>query len=416
MPTAIIIGAGLAGLSAARQLYKNGIDFILLEATDRIGGRVKTDLIDGYKLDHGFQVHLTAYPEAKKELDYQQLDLKTFAPGAMLLYPDGKTDRIGDPLRDFSSLLPTLFSSAGTISDKFKILALKRRLEKLSIDEIFSQNEKPTIEVLANEYGFSQKMIDRFFAPFFAGIFLEKELSTSRRMFDFVFKMFGKGHAAVPNLGMEEIPKQLASIIPKKHIHLNAAVEKIDGQSVHLKDGSSFSAPHIIIATQATGLVKNYSTVKTRHQSTTHLHFISDDAPIKKPLIALNTNKKRLANNICVINKVAPGYSKNGKNLISISVVGNKKMTHTELENNIRKELSPWFGNATQKWEHIHTRDVKYALPNQTNISNGINPEKLKIKEGLYACGDFQLNGSINAAMKVGRIAGELVTKEYGMN
>jgi len=414
MPTAIIIGAGLAGLSVARQLHKNGIDFIILEASNRIGGRIKTDVIDGFRLDHGFQVFLTAYPEAKKELSYGRLNLKTFSPGAMLLYPNGKIDRIGDPLRDFSSLFPTLFSSAGNISDKLNILRLKIRLENSSIDEIFQKEELPTIEVLTKEYGFSQKIVDHFFAPFFTGIFLEKELRTSRRMFDFVFKMFGKGHAAIPNLGMEEIPKQLAAEFPKNAIHLNAVVDKIDGQNVYLKDGSTFSAPHIILATQATGLVKNYSTVKTRHQSTTHLHFISDDAPIKKPLIALNTNKKRLANNICVINKVAPGYSENGKSLISISVVGKVNLPHNELEKNIRKELSTWFGNAPQKWEHLHTREVEYALPDQSKIFNDTISEKSIIRKGLYACGDFQLNGSINAAMKVGRTTGKLVVEECG--
>lgn len=412
MHTAIIIGGGLAGLSAARELHKNGIDFLLMEATDRIGGRVKTDIIDGYRLDHGFQVLLTAYPETKKELNYEKLNLKTFLPGAVLLYPDGNTDRIGDPLRDFSSLFPTLFSNAGNVADKLKILTLKNRLSKLSIDEIFQQKEISTHSALSREYGFSQKMIDRFFAPFFAGIFLEKELMTSRRMFDFVFKMFGEGHAAIPNLGMEEIPKQLASILSEKSIQCNAKVDKIEGQKIILADGSSFSAEHIIVATEATGLAQNIASIKTEHQSTTHIHFISEKAPIEKPIIALNTQKKRLSNNICTINKVAPKYAPDGKELISISVVGNIKMEQKELEEDIRKELTTWFGNAVEKWQHLHTRKVTYALPNQKSVSQNIKREKLKVKEGLYYCGDYQLNGSINAAMKIGQEAGRLVVKE----
>lgn len=414
MPTAIIIGGGLSGLCAARKLHSQGIDFLLLEATDRVGGRIKTDVVDGYRLDHGFQVLLTAYPEAKRVLDYKKLDLKSFSPGALLLYPDGKKDRIGDPLRDLSSLLPTVFSSAGNLFDKLRILKLKNRLSNKTIEEIFQQEEKSTLTALKEEYGFSQTMIDRFFAPFFAGIFLEKDLVTSRRMFDFVFKMFGEGDTAVPNLGMEEIPKQIAASLPQDSIQCNARVAKIDGQDVYLTDGSKFTAPNIIVATEATGLVKGLTSVKSAHQSTTHLHFIADEPPVEQPLIALNTNKKRLSNNICTINKVAAGYASTHKSLVSISIVGNNNLSPKELSLAVQKELTTWFGKATQSWQHLHTRQVNYALPNQQNVQHEIDPQKLKIRDGLYACGDFQLNGSINAAMKVGYQMGHLISVELG--
>ena len=410
-PTVIIIGGGLAGLTAARQLYANGIDFHLLEATGRIGGRVKTDEINGFKLDRGFQVLLTNYPEAKRWLDYKKLDLKSFSPGAMLLYPDGKKDLIGDPLRDFSSLFPTLFSNSGTIMDKLKILKLKNRLSSLSVEEIFQQKEMTTQEALSSEYGFSSKMIERFFAPFFSGIFLEKELTTSRRMFDFVFKMFGEGDTAVPNLGMESIPKLLAEQLPKDSITTNARVTKIEGQTVYLADGSTFIAPHIIMATEATGLVKELATVKTKYQSTTHLHFIADESPLKKPIIALNTKPNRIVNNICNISKVANGYAPENANLISISVVGKSNLDFKELEQKVRKELKTWFGNATEKWQHLDSKVIEYALPNQAKVMHDIPKANYNVREGLYSCGDFQLNGSINAAMKSGRVVGELVSQ-----
>lgn len=405
----IIIGGGLAGLTAARQLHQNNIEFTLLESTDRVGGRVKTDIIDGYRLDYGFQVLLTAYPEARRWLDYKKLDLKSFSPGAMLLYPDGKKDRIGDPLREMSSLFPTVFSKAGSVMDKLKILSLKNRLSGMSIEEIFQQKERTTRAVLSEEYGFSETMIQRFFAPFFAGIFLEKELTTSRRMFDFVFKMFSESDTAVPNLGMEEIPKQLAASLPEKSIQLNAKVAKIEGQTVYLADGSQFSATNIIVATEATGLVKELTMVKTQHQSTTYLHFVTNEPPIEKPLIALNTTANRLANNICVINQVAPGYAPAGKYLVSISVVGKTDFSEKELIQNVRKELKTWFGNAVENWEHLHTRTVHYALPNQATIQHEMASENMKIREGLFVCGDYLLNGSINAAMRSGRMVGELV-------
>jgi phytoene dehydrogenase-like protein len=413
-PSVIIIGGGLSGLTAARQLHKEGIDFLLLEATDRIGGRVKTDVLDGFRLDHGFQVLLTAYTESKRWLDYSKLDLKSFLPGALLLQSNGKQDIMGDPLRNFSSLLPTVFSKAGSFKDKLLILKLRNRLAGLTIEEIFQQEEMPTKVVLQKEYGFSTSMINRFFAPFFAGIFLERELTTSRRMFDFVFKMFSEANTAVPNFGMEEIPKLLSSPLPADAIYTNASVSKIYQQTVQLTDGSTFSAPHIIVATEATGIVQELTSVKTSFQSTIHVHFVAEESPIKKRLIALNTNSNRLANNICTINNIAPGYAANDPFLISISVVGDPDLSEKELLQALRNELQEWWGKATQDWQHLHTRKIKYALPNQSSVLHSIANENYELRKGLYACGDFQLNGSINAAMKVGREIGELVSSKAG--
>ena len=415
MPTVIIIGGGLAGLTAAHQLHQKGVDFLLLEASDRIGGRIKTDRIDGFRLDHGFQVFLTAYPEAQQLLDYQKLDLKRFAPGALLLYPDGKKDQIGDPLREVASLLPTVFSSAGSLMDKLRILKLKNRLSRHSIEEIFQQQQKSTQSALAEEYGFSEKMIARFFKPFFAGIFLEKELATSRRMFDFVFKMFGEGYAAIPNMGMAAIPKQLEAGLPKKSLQMGAKVTKIEGQQVFLADGSSYTAPHIIIATEATGLVSEITKVTPIYQSTTQLHYVAAEPPISQPLIALNTNKNHLSNNICTISQVAEGYAPAGKHLISVSVVGKSTYSNTDLDKTVRKELKTWFGGVTQDWQHLQTQEIKYALPNQEVVQHELLKDQSKIRKGLYVCGDFLLNGSINAAMRTGRKVGELVIQDLSV-
>ncbi|MFT4664268.1 MAG: phytoene dehydrogenase-like protein [Polaribacter sp.] len=409
--TAIIIGGGLSGLTAARQLHQQGIDFLLLEASDRIGGRVKTEVMDGFRLDHGFQVLLTAYPEAKRWLDYSKLDLRSFSPGAILLYPDGSHDQIGDPMREFSSLMPTIMSKAGGFGDKLKILRLRNRLSGMSIEEIFQQKEISTMRALSEEYGFSAGMINRFFRPFFSGIFLEKELKTSRRMFDFVFKMFSEANTAVPNLGMEEIPKQLAAALPATSIMTNAKVDHIEGQEVRLDDGSVFSAPHIIVATEATGLVKNITSVKTAYNSTTHLHFVAEESPVKKRLIALNTKEDSISNNICTINKIAPGYAPDGNDLISISIVEKVDLSPAALTKQVRNELAFWFGKEVEDWQLLDNRTVGYALPEQFSVRHDLNKDDLMIRKGLYHCGDYLTNGSINSAMRLGRLVGEIVGK-----
>ena len=174
MSKTIIVGAGIAGLTAAYYLHKANRDYLLLEASDRIGGRIKSDISEGYIMDRGFQVFLTAYPEAKALLSYDSLNLKAFDPGAVLLRKNGKIGYIGDPLRQFSSLIPTLTTSAASISDKFRILSTKNALAKKPIQDIFSSEEISTLRLLQEEYGFSNKIISEFLQPFYAGIFFRK--------------------------------------------------------------------------------------------------------------------------------------------------------------------------------------------------------------------------------------------------
>ena len=407
----LIIGGGLAGLTAANYLHRAGMTCTVLEATDRVGGRVKTDVVDGFRLDHGFQVLLTAYPETRALLDYKQLQLRNFLPGALLLRPDGKRERIGDPLRDIGSLLPTLKASAGGLFDKLRILRLRARVGAMSVDDCFEQAEKTTREALAADYGFSRDMIDTFFAPFFSGIFLEKDLTTSRRMFDFTFKMFGEGYASVPNLGMAEIPKQLAANLSPGTVRTGVRVARIDGASVYTDTGETLVADTVLLATQATGLVRDYApAVDTRHQSTTHLHFTMPEAPLDQAIIALNTKADRLVNNVCCISRVAPGYAPGGQHLLSLSVVGDPGDPAT-LEQRVRTELTTWFGEAAAQWTHLHTRTVDYALPNQQHVQHRIDPATYRLSDTLYQCGDHLLNGSINAAMRTGREVAELLTK-----
>ena len=191
-----IIGAGVSGLIAAQILENHGYSPIIIESSKTVGGRVKSDVVNNYILDQGFQVLLSAYPAAKKYLNYKSLDLQELLPGATI-YKEGKAQSIGDPLRSFSFLFPTLFSSIGHFSDKLKILKLNSILKKKKTADIFKEKEKTTLQYL-QDFGFSEDIINNFFKPFFTGIFLEPNLETSSRMFEFVYKMFGNGLAVIP--------------------------------------------------------------------------------------------------------------------------------------------------------------------------------------------------------------------------
>jgi len=408
-PNITIIGAGIAGLTAAVYLHQKGFKIQILEASDRAGGRIKTDVIDGFRLDKGFQVLLTEYPETKALLDYKKLNLKRFLPGATVLY-DGGQFEIADPFRRPTALFSTLFAPVGSLKDKINTFFLKRKLVKISIPNLFEQAEVETIAQLKN-YGFSQKMIARFYKPFFSGIFLENDLKTSSTMFDFVMKMFSEGDAAIPELGMEEIPKQLVAMLPEHSIQYNVKVTAIENNQIICENGSTLEAEKIIIATDAIGLASAYiSKEKQNFHQVTNVYFEAEIAPTKKAVVVLNaSNDKKWVNNLTVMSNVSNQYVPTGKVLISISYNGIPTIDDATLAENMKTELKKWYGNQVEDWKLLKTYRINYALPNQEKVTNEIPDSEMKINGNLFICGDHLLNGSINAAMKSGRMVAEML-------
>jgi protoporphyrinogen oxidase len=412
-PSITIIGAGISGLSVGLHLHREGFSVKIIEASDRPGGRIKTDSVEGFRLDRGFQVLLTSYPEAQMLLDYKALQLKTFLPGATVLY-DGGQFEIADPFRRPSALLATVFAPVGSLKDKINTFVLKQKLIRKSIKGIFLQEQKSSLEQLKS-YGFSSKMIDRFFKPFFSGIFLENKLETPNRMFDFVMKMFSEGDAALPALGMEEIPKQLASQLPADTFLYNTKVVDIRGNSIFTSTGAEIKSDIIILATEANELVsKLKSNVETEYRSVTNVYFQSTIAPSNKAVVILNASEKeKVVNNLTVMTNVSTAYAPAGKVLISVSCNGILDFEDQELAEKIKKELEPWFGKQVEEWSHLKTYKVKYALPNLTVLKDDLTITDMKINDNLYSCGDHLLNGSINAAMKSGRLLADLIILEF---
>jgi hypothetical protein len=407
----VIIGGGIAGLTAAVYLTKQNKSVTILEATDRVGGRVKTDLVDAYRLDRGFQVFLTAYPEAKALLDYQALDLRYFLPGALILGEEGKFRLVGDPMRWFASTWKTLFYSVGTWQDKINVLRLRYTLQRKDLDAIFEQEELPTIDILS-KYGFSEAIITSFFRPFLRGIFLELDLQTSRRMFDFVFKLFSEGNIAIPAEGIEAIPQQLAARLPKDTIITGKRAISVDGKSVHTSDGNTYYGDKILFATEAIGLIHQYQpTTKTHFSSAVNLYFTAPFSPVRQPILMLNP-QQGLVNNVTVLSDISDVYSTNGNALISVTLVGTNDLSDELLVQNVRKELSVWFGKVVETWNLLKIYPILYALPEAQSVTNNLPAARIKFNENWYQCGDHLMNGSLNAAMKSGRLAAELMLRD----
>ena len=402
-PSIHIIGGGISGLIAARVLEEYGLSATIIEATDRLGGRVKTDVVDGYSLDHGFQVLLTAYPAAKKYLDFDALELQEFLPGSAI-FKNGKRKIIGDPLRNLSLLLPTLFSGIGTVNDKLKILALNRRLKKKSIQNIFAEKEQTTLAYLEN-IGFSETIITDFFIPFFSGIFLENKLETSSRMFEFVYKMFGQGNAALPKDGIQAIPKQLFEKLKSTTIIFNTKVKSVENGSIILESGETLKSNFTIIATQASGLVSNLKNQATLWKSCDTLYFEVAKREIKKPLIGLIAAHNALINNIFYHTSLQTSATAT-KELLSVTVIDRQNLTNKQLVTEVQKELKELCN--IDYCTFIKQYNIPMALPKLQDIQYEMLPSETRLTETIFLAGDTQLNGSLNAAM----IAGERAALE----
>ena len=395
-----IIGAGVSGLIAARVLENHGFSPVIIEATDRVGGRVKTDLIGGYRLDHGFQVLLTAYPAAQKYLDYKALELQKFLPGASIFLNNGQK-LIGDPLRSPSLLFSTLFSGIGTISDKIRILKLNLYLKKKSLTTIFAENEQTTHSYLTN-LGFSEEIITNFFKPFFSGIFLETKLETSSRMFEFVYKMFGEGHATLPKSGIEAIPKQLLENLKTTILKYNTKVETLKETEITLNDGTYLKSDYTIIATEASELVSNLKNQSTAWKSCVTLYFETDARVIAKKLIGLISKPGTLVNNI-FYNSSLDARIKPSNELLSVTVIDTQSLSHEVLIEAVKEELQSYCGITTTKLIKLY--HIPRALPRLDNLKYDMMPSETRLSNSLFLAGDTQLNGSLNAAMISGERA-----------
>ncbi|GAB2690887.1 oxidoreductase [Hymenobacter frigidus] len=424
----IIIGAGMAGLACATWLHRAGRAVLVLEAADAAGGRVRTDVTpEGFRLDRGFQVMLTNYPEARRIFDYDALNLKAFRSGAVIRLPDGRETTLQNPLQRPLAAFTALVSPIGSLSDKLRIISLVRHLLKYTPEELIARPATDTLSFL-QRYGWSEQMINTFFKPFFGGVFLDRELTTASNFFEFVFQQFVTGEAAVPALGMQQLPEQLASRLPAGTVRLNSAVAGIvDGTQVRLSTGQVLEASAVVLATDgltALRLLAGRSgnaddTVSTPAASfptaariTTCTYFATPGghSPGRNDkLLRLNAAPGSLAHNVAFPADVSGAYAPAGRALVSVSTHGERSLSEAEIIAKLREELAAWFGPAARDWEHLRSYRIPAALP--VYLAGHPAQQPLKLAENLYRCGDWAAYPSLNAALATGReVAEALIT------
>ena len=404
----VIIGGGLAGLTCAKQLHAAGEEFVVLEGSDGVGGRVRTDETDGFLLDRGFQVLLTAYPEAVRNLDYDALNFQAFEPGS-LIRTDQTFRQMSDPWRRPSHVLQTAFCGIGSLADKLRIGYLRWSSGRGDLESVFRRPDCPTDEEL-QRCGFSPDMVQKFLRPFLGGVFLDRQLQTSCRMLYFVFRMFSQGDTVLPATGMGAIPLQLAQQLPPDSVRLNSPVSEIHSNAVTLDTGRKITCKHIIIATEQPTAAKWLPELApTNSPRSVHcVYFSAPEPPVKDRMLVLNGTGRGVVNNMCVPSQIAANYAPDNRSLVSTTVL-NTTSDRSASPEVVKTEMREWFGASVDAWHHLRTYSIPYALPNYTTPAFNPPTKASAVRNNVFVCGDYRTNGSINGAMQSGRLAAEEV-------
>ena len=407
-----IIGAGLAGLSAAIHLKSAGRSVTVHEANSYVGGRVSTEEHEGFLLDRGFQILLTAYPECKRILDYDELRLRDFENG-VLIHHQGDIDRVTNPVNHPLSLFKLLFSSSLTLKDIYSLHVLHKNLSKTSYEKLMLEEECNAITSLKND-GFSQKIIDGFFKPFLGSVLLDRSLLTSGKMANFLLKMFFEGPAALPSKGMQMIPKQLASKLDSGTIHLNKkAVRITSSNEITFEDQTKLKAKTILLATDQRSTAKLLDLpLPSQGRGVINLHYAAEKSPLKEPILFFNGEDHGPINHLAVLSDVASTYAPSGAALISATVLDSQMHLSDENVNEAAlQQLNRWFGAQVKKWRLLKIYRIQNAHPSAYPDRMWHTLEPFKIREGLYACGDYLEMPTINSALSSGRRAAEEIVR-----
>ena len=391
-----VVGAGLAGLSCARFLALRGVDVRVLERAESVGGRVRTDAVDGFLLDRGFQVLLTALPEAFHQLDFRGLDLRRFDPG-VVLQRGGRRYRVGHPLRRPEWLVSTLTAPIGTLGDRVRLAALGLDLLRTTPREILRRPDASTIEWLRGR-GFSDRIIDRFWRPLFAGIQLDPDLEVSSRRFQLVLSTMLEGDVALPAAGMGSIPAQLAAALPPGAVELGAEVVAVTDDGVRLADGRSVSARAVVIATEGPAAARLAGVRDPGSRAVTTVFFGADAPPTPDRTVILDSDRSGPATNVAIVSNVAPSYAPPGRALVVAEVPG---IASDGVAPDVRRQMRGWFGREVDGWEVLRTVPIVHAHPDQRA---GFAPKQaVRLGPGRYVCGDHRDTASIQGALFSGR-------------
>ncbi|MEU7531228.1 NAD(P)/FAD-dependent oxidoreductase [Saccharothrix sp. NPDC042600] len=395
----VVVGAGLAGLSAARVLAGAGVSVTVVEAADDVGGRVRTDVVDGVRLDRGFQILLPAYPELARAVDVAALRLRHFRPG-VLVHDRGRRDLLADPRSGVRALGGMLRQRVLSPRDALALGALSTRVGFGPVAALKDSDRSTREELRAG--GLSERAVERVLKPFLSGVFLEGELATSSRFFQLVWRCFVRGGAAVPADGMGALPRLLAAGLPAVRCGVRVVTVRDDG--VDLADGTRLDADAVVVATDGTTAAALLpGQPEPVWNGVTTWYFRPPESPLRDGVLLVDAEGGPVVDT-AVMSEVAPSYSPDAP-LVQASA-----LDASVAEAEVRAHLARLYGVDTRRWESLARYDIPHAVP----AMRPPHPLRSSVRAGgrRYVCGDHRDTSSIQGALVSGRRAARAVLSD----
>ncbi len=400
----IVVGAGLAGLMCATTLQRSGVDVMVIDGADEVGGRIRTDVIDGFLMDRGFQVLNPAYPAVQQHIDVEALGLQMFGSGAGVLREDGLSV-LADPLREPEHIWDVLRSG---LLDPAELVALaKWALPSLGpVSRLTSGDDSTRAESMASAglSGPLRRVVDAFVA----GVVLEDDGSTSNGFTQLLMRMFALGSPGLPERGMRALPEQLADRLDRPvrtGVTVDAVGESGAGGAEIAAGGQSLRADLVVVATGAGAAEDLLGIPAPRMKGVVTDWFTMDEAPTDLDMLIVDGRTAAgPIKNTALITAAAPSYAPPGKHLVQTSVLMADGAGPLDLAQ-VRAHAAEMYGVATDMWEHVHRHEVHHALPSQDAPLQTRKP--MQVSAHVIACGDHMDTASIQGAMVSGQRAAQ---------
>ncbi|WP_367041165.1 NAD(P)/FAD-dependent oxidoreductase [Streptomyces sp. Je 1-332] len=414
----VIVGAGVAGLSAAHQLTRAGVTTVVLEAAPYVGGRMSTEKVDGFRLDRVGQLLTTSYPELRHTPGLDALVLRPFVPG-VLVHSDGRHHRAVEPssprrARGALTAARALASAPratplGGPLDQARLGAALARLAATDPERLIARPELPASQALFAR-GLPARTVTGFLRPLLSALLCDPDLTTSSRCADLALHSFARGRLCLPEGGAEVLPELLSAALPPGTVQTGVRVTAVSTTSVTTAEHGEVSCRAVLLATDARAAAELLPglRVPSFHQVTV-LHHAAPDAPLAEPALLLDADRSGPVAHTAVISRVDPSRAPAGRALISSTVLGPPPD-----ERAVLAHLADLYGTSTARWESLavhHTREAVPAMPPPHDLRRPV-----RLLAGLYVCGDHRDTSTVQGALHSGRRAARAALADFGVD